>query len=167
MTSQLILVLVLNIGDIKIALNPDAAPKHVEQIRKLVEQNAYDGITFHRVIDGFVAQVGDVQYGHHTSFNASMVGTGGSDLPNIPAEFSNLPHERGAVSMARSNDPNSANSQFFICLADTRFLDGQYTIFGQVIEGMDIVDKIKKGDANSGSVDNPDYIQSAYFQSNS
>ena len=88
MTSQLILVLVLNIGDIKIALNPDAAPKHVGQIRKLVEQNAYDGITFHRVIDGFVAQVGDVQYSHHTSFNASMVGTGGSDLPNIPAEFS-------------------------------------------------------------------------------
>ena len=163
MTSQLILVLALNIGDIKIALNPDTAPKHIEQIRKLVEQNAYDGITFHRVIDGYVAQAGDVKYGRHTSFNASMVGTGGSDLPNIPAEFSNLPHKRGAVSMARSSDPNSANSQFFICLADTRFLDGQYTLFGQVIEGMDIVDKIKKGDAHSGSVDNPDYIQSAYF----
>jgi cyclophilin family peptidyl-prolyl cis-trans isomerase len=163
MTSQLTLVLALNIGDVKIALNPDAAPKHVEQIRKLVEQHAYDGITFHRVIDGFVAQVGDVKYGHHTSFNASMVGTGGSDLPNIPAEFSNLPHKRGAVSMARSNDPNSANSQFFICLADTRFLDGQYTLFGQVIEGMDVVDKIKKGDEHSGPVDNPDYIQSAYF----
>lgn len=159
-----ILVLALNIGTVKIQLLPEAAPQHVEQIQKLVENKEYDGIVFHRVIDGFVAQTGDVKNGHHDNLNANQVGTGGSSLPNIPAEFSHLPHKRGAVSMARSSDPNSANSQFFICLADAGFLDRQYSIFGNVIEGMDVVDRIKKGHPQSGSVENPDYIVTAHLE---
>ncbi|MDC3181131.1 peptidylprolyl isomerase [Gammaproteobacteria bacterium] len=165
MSSTLTLALVLNIGTVKITLNPEVAPLHVAQITQLVNDKAYDGITFHRVIDGFVAQVGDVKHGHFEQLNEQLVGTGGSDLPNIPAEFNDTPHLRGTVSMARSNHPDSANSQFFICLADTRFLDNQYTVFGQVTEGMDIVDKIKKGTDPSGSVSNPDYIINAYIES--
>ena len=158
------LVLILNIGTIKVELLPDVAPKHVEQIQTLVEQKAYDGIVFHRVIDGFVAQTGDVAHGHYEQVNKHLVGTGQSALPNIPAEFSDLSHKRGMLSMARSNDPNSANSQFFICLADVPFLDKQYSIFGKVIEGMDVVDKIQKGDSQSGAVESPDYIKEAYLE---
>jgi peptidyl-prolyl cis-trans isomerase A (cyclophilin A) len=165
MTATVTLALVLNLGTVKIALNPDLAPKHVKQITTLVHDKAYDGITFHRVIDGFVAQVGDVKHGHYESLDPLRVGSGASDLPNIPAEFTDTPHLRGTVSMARSNHPDSANSQFFICLADARFLDNQYTVFGHVTEGMDIIDQIKKGTDSSGSVGQPDYIINAYIES--
>ncbi|UTC24334.1 peptidylprolyl isomerase [Candidatus Comchoanobacter bicostacola] len=158
------LVLVLNIGTIEITLNEDIAPLHVKQISTLATNKSYDGIVFHRVIDGFVAQVGDIQHGHYKNTNHQLIGTGGSDLPDIPAEFNKTPHKRGTVSMARSSDPNSANSQFFICLDDARFLDGQYTVFGEVTTGMDIVDKIKKGAPGSGIVTDPDYIKQAYIK---
>jgi peptidylprolyl isomerase len=141
------LILETKYGKIVIKLRPDLAPKHVAQIKALVARKFYDGIVFHRVIDGFMAQTGDPKGD----------GTGGSDLPNIPAEFTQTPFKRGTLGMARSNDPDSANSQFFICLADAPFLDGKYTVFGEVVSGMDVVDKIKKGDeANNGSVTNPD-----------
>lgn len=152
------LLLELNVGTVVIQLLPDVAPQHVKQIKTLVEQGAYDGIIFHRVIDGFVAQTGDVEFGKYGQVNESKIGTGNSQLPNIPSEFNPIPHKRGAVSMARSQDPNSANSQFFICLENIPFLDGQYSVFGQVIQGMGIVDKIKKGHPQSGKVDNPSYI---------
>ncbi len=136
-------------GRITILLRPDIAPKTVAQIKTLTKRGFYNGLVFHRVIDGFMAQTGD----------PTGTGTGGSDLPDVPAEFSNLPFKRGAVGMARAQDPNSGNSQFFICLADSDFLDGQYTVFGQVVSGMDVVDKIKKGDKdNDGMVTNPDKI---------
>ena len=131
------------------------------QIQTLVENKAYDGVVFHRVIDGFMAQTGDVKYGKHDQLDSYRVGTGGSDLPNIPAEFTATPHVRGAVSMARSNDPDSANSQFFICFEDARFLDKQYSVFGQVIEGMDIVDKIKR--CGTVWICGNDYIKQAYL----
>lgn len=152
------LVLKLNIGTIVIDLLPDVAPKHVQQIQTLVEKGAYDGIVFHRVIEGFVAQTGDVKFGKHDQLNTHQVGMGGSDLPNIPAEFGPITHKRGNVSMARSQDPDSANSQFFICLDNVPFLDGKYSVFGRVKEGLEIVDKIKKGHPQSGTVDSPDYI---------
>lgn len=159
-----ILVLALNVGTVKIELLPDIAPKHVEQIQTLVEQKAYDGIVFHRVIEGFMAQTGDVKYGHYEQLNEHLVGTGQSELNNIPAEFNALSHKRGIVSMARSSDPNSANSQLFICLADATFLDKQYSAFGRVIEGMEFVDQIKKGHPQSGKVNSPDYIVSAHLE---
>ena len=124
-------------------------------------EKKYDGVIFHRVIDGFMAQTGDVQFGNSSSdkFDLVRAGTGGSDLPDLKQEFSNVPHERGTLSMARSSNPNSANSQFFICFQAAPFLDRQYTVFGKVIEGMDLVDKIKRGDENqNGSVENPDKI---------
>ena len=134
-------------GRVTIRLRPDLAPKHVEQIKALVARKFYDGIVFHRVIAGFMAQTGDPKGN----------GTGGSDLPNIPAEFSQTPFKRGTLGMARSQSPNSANSQFFICFGDASFLNGQYTVFGEVTAGMDLVDKIKKGDPNNnGSVSSPD-----------
>ena len=134
-------------GRVTIRLRPDLAPKHVEQIKALVARKFYDGIVFHRVIAGFMAQTGDPKGN----------GTGGSDLPNIPAEFSQTPFKRGTLGMARSQSPNSANSQFFICFGDASFLNGQYTVFGEVTAGMDLVDKIKKGDPNNnGSVSAPD-----------
>ena len=153
------------LGNITIELFETDAPATTANFKQYVEDGFYNGTIFHRVIDGFVAQVGDVKHGHFEQLNEQLVGTGGSDLPNIPAEFNDTPHLRGTVSMARSNHPDSANSQFFICLADTRFLDNQYTVFGQVTEGMDIVDKIKKGTDPSGSVSNPDYIINAYIES--
>ena len=136
-------------GRVVIRMLPDVAPKHVARIKELVRQGFYDGLTFHRVIDNFMAQTGD-PLGN---------GTGGSGK-KIPAEFTNkYSHKRGVVSMARANDPNSADSQFFICLADSAYLDGQYTIWGYVIEGMEFVDNIKKGDTiRNGAVDNPDRI---------
>jgi cyclophilin family peptidyl-prolyl cis-trans isomerase len=133
-------------GKIVIELLPQIAPKHVERIKTLANRGFYDGVVFHRVIDGFMAQTGD----------PTGTGTGGSELPDLKAEFSDEPHIRGAVSMARAASPNSANSQFFIVLKDSRFLDSQYTVFGRVIEGMDVVDKIKKGDGPNGMVRSPD-----------
>ncbi|PDQ20920.1 peptidylprolyl isomerase [Mesorhizobium sanjuanii] len=153
------MIITLKDGDVTIALRPDLAPKHVAQIKKLVRQGAYDNVAFHRVIDGFMAQTGDVKFGNmKNGFNADAVGTGGSDLPDLPAEFSKTEHyERGVVGMARSQDPNSANSQFFIMFAPAPPLDGQYTIVGNVVSGMELVDKIKKGDeANNGTVTEPD-----------
>ena len=144
-------------GRVVIQLRPDLAPKHVAQIEALTKRGFYDGIVFHRVIDGFMAQTGDVQYGK-AGGDLSMAGMGGSGLPDIPAEFSSVPFDRGVVGMARSQDPNSANSQFFIMFAPAPHLDGQYTAFGRVISGMDVVDAIKKGEGGSGSVSDPDVM---------
>ncbi|WP_246677191.1 MULTISPECIES: peptidylprolyl isomerase [unclassified Mesorhizobium] len=153
------MIITLKDGDVTIALRPDLAPKHVAQIKKLVRDGAYDNVAFHRVIDGFMAQTGDVKFGNmKKGFNPEAVGTGGSDLPDLPAEFSQSEQfARGVVGMARSQDPNSANSQFFIMFAPAPNLDGQYTIVGKVVGGMDLVDKIKKGDeADNGTVTDPD-----------
>ena len=148
-------------GVVVIETRPDVAPKHVDQIKKLITDGQYDGVVFHRVIDGFMAQTGDVKFGNSNSdeFNLSRAGMGGSDLPDLNQEFNSLPHDRGTLSMARSSDPNSANSQFFICFKPAPFLDRQYTVFGKVIEGMENVDKIKRGDENNnGAVSDPDKI---------
>ena len=156
-----IMILKLKDGDLKIELFEDIAPNHVKRIKQLAKEGKYDGVVFHRVIDGFMAQTGDVKFGNSTSddFNLKSAGMGGSELPDLKEEFSDLPHERGTLSMARSQDPNSANSQFFICFKEASFLDRQYTVFGKVIEGMEFVDKIKKCDENNnGSVSNPDKI---------
>jgi len=145
-------------GNVVIDLLPDVAPKHVEQIVALAKEGAYDDVIFHRVIDGFMAQTGDVQFGKRGG-DTRMAGVGGSDRPDLPAEFSNRSFARGMVGMARSADPNSANSQFFIMFEPAPHLDGQYTIVGHVLEGMEIVDQIKKGDMRqNGLVDEPDYI---------
>ena len=156
-----IMILKLKDGNVKVELFPDVAPNHVKRIKELAEAGKYDNVVFHRVIDGFMAQTGDVKFGNSSSddFNLSRAGMGGSDLPDLKQEFSNLPHDRGTLSMARSSDPNSANSQFFICFKPAPFLDNQYTVFGKVIEGMELVDKIKRGDeSNNGSVSDPDKI---------
>ncbi len=155
------MILKLKTGDVKIELFQDVAPKHVERIKKLANDGMYDNVVFHRVIDGFMAQTGDVKFGNSSSkdFDLRRAGMGGSDLPDLPSEFNDLPHEKGTLSMARSSDPNSANSQFFICFQAAPFLDRNYTVFGKVIEGMEHVDKIKRGDSNNnGAVDNPDKI---------
>jgi len=143
-----IMILKLKDGDVKIELFDDIAPKHVERIKKLADEGKYNNVVFHRVIDGFMAQTGDVQNGNSSSkdYNLKLAGTGGSSLPNLKQEFNDLPHDRGTLSMARSQDPNSANSQFFICFKASPFLDRQYTVFGKVIEGMELVDKIKRGE---------------------
>ena len=156
-----IMILKLKDGDIKIELFEDKAPNHVKRIKQLAQEGKYNGVVFHRVIDGFMAQTGDVKFGNSTNddYNLSRAGMGGSDLPDLKEEFNDLPHLRGTLSMARSQDPNSANSQFFICFKAAPFLDRQYTVFGKVIEGMEIVDKIKRGDENNnGSVSEPDKI---------
>jgi len=155
-----IMILKLKTGDVKIELFADVAPKHVDRIKKLADDGLYDNVVFHRVIDGFMAQTGDVKFGNSSSknFDLKRAGMGGSDLPDLTAEFSDLPHEKGTVSMARSSDPNSANSQFFICFKPAPFLDRNYTVFGKVIEGMEHVDKIKKGDGQNGAVSDPDKI---------
>ena len=148
-------------GDVKIELFEDVAPNHVKRIKELAEKGMYDNVVFHRVIDGFMAQTGDVKFGKSDSndFDLRRAGMGGSDQPDLKEEFSSLPHDRGTLSMARSSDPNSANSQFFICFKAAPFLDRQYTVFGKVIEGMENVDKIKRGDENNnGSVNDPDKI---------
>ena len=146
-----IMILKLKDGDVKIELFPDKAPNHVKRIKQLAEEGKYDGVVFHRVIEGFMAQTGDVQFANSTNddFNIKRAGTGGSDLPDLKEEFSDLPHLKGTLSMARSQDPNSANSQFFICFEAASFLDKQYTVFGKVIEGMEFVDKIKRGEPAS------------------
>ena len=135
-------------GVVVIETRPDLAPKHVAQIKQLIKEGRYNGVVFHRVIEGFMAQTGDVEFGNSSNdnFNLSRAGTGGSKLPEIPAEFSKANHGRGALSMARSQNPNSANSQFFICFNDCSFLDGKYSVWGEVIEGMDYVDNIKRGE---------------------
>ena len=156
-----IMILKLKNGDVLIELFNDVAPNHVKRFKLLSQEKKYDGVVFHRVIDGFMAQTGDVKFGNSSSndYDLRKVGTGGSGLPDLPSEFNDIPHLRGTLSMARSQDPNSANSQFFICFKDSPFLDRQYTVFGKVIEGMENVDKIKKGDQNqNGSVENPDKI---------
>jgi peptidylprolyl isomerase len=140
------LAIELKDGRVLIALRPDVAPKHVERIKTLAKQGFYDGIVFHRVIEGFMAQTGDPK----------GTGMGGSTLPNLPAEFSKEPFKRGTLGMARTSDPNSANSQFFITFRDTDHLNGQYTVFGKVISGMEFVDKIKRGAPGSGAVTDPD-----------
>tara|TARA_Y100001970_G_scaffold231575_1_gene287904 strand:+ start:3584 stop:4141 length:558 start_codon:yes stop_codon:yes gene_type:complete len=155
-----IMILKLKTGNVKIELFPDVAPNHVSRIKELANSGKYDNVVFHRVIDGFMAQTGDVQYGNSadSKFNLQRAGMGGSELPDLKAEFNNTPHVRGTLSMARSSDPNSANSQFFICFEAAPHLDRQYTVFGKVIEGMDNIDKITKGDGPNGSVSNPDKI---------
>ncbi len=160
-TEENIMILKLKDGDVKIELFANTAPNHVKRIKELADKGKYDNVVFHRVIDGFMAQTGDVQFGNSSlnDFDLRRAGMGGSDLPDLKQEFSNLPHDRGTLSMARSSDPNSANSQFFICFKPAPFLDKQYTVFGKVIEGMEFVDKIKRGDENNnGSVTEPDKI---------
>jgi len=155
-----IMILKLKDGDVKIEMFPDVAPNHVKRITELANNGNYDNVVFHRVIDGFMAQTGDVKFGNTESkdFDLRKAGMGGSDLPDLKQEFNDVPHERGTVSMARSSDPNSANSQFFICFEQASFLDRQYTVFGKVIEGMEFIDMIKKGDGPNGSVSKPDKI---------
>lgn len=146
-------------GTIKIDLLEDVAPKHVEQITALAAEGSYDGVVFHRVIEGFMAQTGDVQYGVAGS-DLSAAGRGGSDRPDLPAEFSDINYDRGVVGMARSTSPNSANSQFFIMFEEGPFLNGKYTVVGRVTEGMDVVDAIKRGQGQSGAVaGTPDVMQ--------
>ena len=150
----------LEYGVVEIELFSDHAPKHVERILTLSKNKEYDGVVFHRVIDGFMAQTGDVEFGNSNkeTFSLDRAGTGSSSLPDLKSEFNNIPHERGTVSMARSSNPNSGNSQFFICLEAAPHLDRQYTVFGKVIKGMEFVDLIKRGDPNSGAVSDPDKI---------
>ena len=155
------MILKLKDGNVKIELFEDVAPNHVKRIKELANSGKYDNVVFHRVIDGFMAQTGDVKFGKFDSgdFDLRKAGMGGSDLEDLKQEFSNLPHDRGTLSMARSSDPNSANSQFFICFKPAPFLDKQYTVFGKVLEGMEFVDNIKRGDEkNNGSVSDPDKI---------
>ncbi|SHH27253.1 peptidylprolyl isomerase [Marivita hallyeonensis] len=139
-------------GTVTIDLFEDVAPQHVEQITALAAQGAYDGVVFHRVIDGFMAQTGDVEFGQIDGGDMRMAGRGGSDRGDLPAEFSDIPFDRGVVGMARSQDPNSANSQFFIMFQEGYFLNGQYTVVGQVTDGMDVVDAIKRGEGRNGAV---------------
>ena len=156
------MILKLKDGDVEIQLFPDVAPKHVERIQKLANDGLYDNVVFHRVIDGFMAQTGDVKFGNSSSkdFDLSRAGMGGSDLPDLKAEFNNMPHVKGTVSMARSSNRDSANSQFFICFEEASHLDRSYTVFGKVIKGMEFVEKIKRGDGPNGSVSDPDKILS-------
>ena len=158
--AQNIMILKLSYGEVEIELYPEKAPNHVQRFKRLAEEGKYNGVVFHRVIDGFMAQTGDVKFGNTNSpeFNLSLAGTGGSDLPDLKAEFTDIAHTRGVLSAARSADPNSANSQFFICFESAPHLDRQYSAFGKVIKGMEFIDKIKKGDPNSGAVSNPDKI---------
>ena len=145
------MILKLKDGDVKIEFFEDKAPNHVKRIKLLAEEGKYDGVVFHRVIDGFMAQTGDVQFGNSSNdnFDIRRAGTGGSDLPDLKEEFNDLPHQRGTLSMTRSQDTNSANSQFFICFKEASFLDRQYTVFGKVVEGMEFIDKIKRGEPAS------------------
>ena len=154
-----IMILKLKTGDVEIELFEDIAPKHVERIKKLANEGKYDNVVFHRVIDGFMAQTGDVQFGK-VERDFSMAGRGGSDMPDLRAEFSNIPFDRGIVGMARAQNPNSANSQFFIMFKEGYFLNGQYTVVGKVVAGMDVIDEIKLGLGSNGSVlGSPDFME--------
>jgi cyclophilin family peptidyl-prolyl cis-trans isomerase len=159
-TEEKKMILKLKDGDVEIELYPKIAPNHVKRFEELASEGKYDGVVFHRVIDGFMAQTGDVKFGNSNSpeYNLDRAGTGGSDLPNLKAEFSDVAHNRGVLSMARSADPNSANSQFFIVFESAPHLDRNYSAFGKVVKGMELIDKIKKGDGSNGSVENPDKI---------
>ena len=161
------LTLELESGPVKIELLPEVAPQHVERVTTLAEQGAYDNVAFHRVIEGFMAQTGDVQFGEVDADGqvGPRAGTGGSDMPDLPAEFSDVPFERGVVGMARSQNPNSANSQFFIMFAPAPHLNGQYTVLGRVVEGMELVDQIKRGSGQGGTVAEPDRIVKATVSS--
>ena len=154
------LIIKLKIGEVKIELLPEVAPKHVEQIKRLARDGAYDNVVFHRVIEGFMAQTGDVQYGDKADgLNLRRAGTGGSKYPDLPAEFSDIPFDRGIVGMARAQNPNSANSQFFIMLENYYGLNGQYTVIGRVLEGMPFVGNIKRGASNNyGAVTDPNHM---------
>ena len=154
------MILKLKDGDVEIELYSKIAPNHVKRFETLANEGKYDGVVFHRVIDGFMAQTGDIKFGNSKSanYNLDLAGTGGSDLPDLKAEFSDVAHNKGVLSMARSSDPNSANSQFFIVFESAPHLDRNYTAFGKVIKGMNFVDKIKRGDGPNGSVDEPDKI---------
>ena len=154
------MIMELKDGVVELELYSDIAPNHVERFKDLAKKGLYDGVVFHRVIEGFMAQSGDVKFGNSNSkdFNLSLAGTGGSDMPDLKSEFSDVPHDRGVLSAARSADPNSANSQFFICFQPAPHLDRQYTVFGKVVKGMEFVDKIKKGEGPNGSVRSPDKI---------
>ena len=154
------MILKIKYGVVEIELYPDKAPNHVKRFKDLADNGKYDGVVFHRVIDGFMAQSGDVKFGNSNNpeFNLSLAGTGGSELPNLKSEFTDTAHTRGVLSAARSSDPDSANSQFFICLDAAPHLDRQYSAFGKVIKGMEFIDMIKKGEPNSGSVVDPDKI---------
>ena len=152
-------------GIIEITLLPDLAPLHVERIKALANDGSYDGVVFHRVIDGFMAQTGDVQFGNNKAFNPDLVGRGSSSLPNLPSEFSDLPFVKGTVGMARSQDPNSANSQFFIMFKPAPHLNNNYTVFGRVSSGMEVLNNIKKGDLKkNGAVINPDIMKKVYIK---
>ncbi|PTW50104.1 MULTISPECIES: peptidylprolyl isomerase [Rhodovulum] len=141
------IIMELKGGRVVIALLPEVAPKHVERMKALARAGDYDNVVFHRVIEGFMAQTGDVEHGNaEKDYNPGRAGTGGSEMPDLPAEFSKLPHDRGTLGAARSSNPNSANSQFFINFADNHFLNGQYTVYGRVIEGMEHVDAITRGE---------------------
>ena len=155
-----IMILKLKNGDVEIELFDDIAPNHVKRFKQLTKEKKYDGVVFHRVIDNFMAQTGDVEYGNSNlpNYDLGRAGTGGSEYPDLKAEFSDVPHERGTLSMARSSNPDSANSQFFICFKATSHLDRQYTVFGKVIKGMEFVDLIKKGEGSNGQVSDPDKI---------
>ena len=140
-------IIELKDGRVVVELLADVAPKHAERMKELARAGAYDNVAFHRVIEGFMAQTGDVAHANmEKDFDIRRAGTGGSDLPDLPAEFSKLPHDRGTIGAARSQNPNSANSQFFINFKDNHFLNGQYTVYGRVIEGMEHVDKIMRGE---------------------
>ena len=155
-----LMILKLKNGEVILELFNDIAPNHVERFKTLASEKKYDGVVFHRVIDGFMAQTGDVQFGNSLSdnFDLRRAGTGASEYPDLKAEFSDIPHEKGTLSMARSSDPDSANSQFFICFEAAPHLDRQYTVFGKVVQGMEFVDLIKRGEGSSGQVSNPDKI---------
>ena len=141
------LIITLKGGDVVVALLPDVAPKHVERMKQLTREGAYDNVAFHRVIEGFMAQTGDVENGNmEKDFNLRRAGTGGSSYPDVPAEFSSLPHDRGTIGAARSSNPNSANSQFFFNFTDNHFLNKQYTVYGRVISGMEHVDALTRGE---------------------
>ena len=151
------LTITLKTGDVVIELADDVAPNHAARLKALADGGEYDNVAFHRVIDGFMAQTGDVQFGDmENGFVPQRAGTGGSSEPDLKAEFSDVPFVRGTVGMARSQNPDSANSQFFIMFDEGSFLNGQYTVVGKVVDGMDLVDQIKRGDPKSGAVDNPD-----------
>jgi cyclophilin family peptidyl-prolyl cis-trans isomerase len=154
------MILKLKDGDVEIELYPKIAPNHVKRFETFANEGKYDGVVFHRVIDGFMAQTGDIKFGNTNlpEFNLDLAGTGGSDLPDLKAEFSDIAHSKGVLSAARSSNPDSANSQFFIVFDSAPHLDRSYTAFGKVIKGMEFVDMIKKGDGPNGSVNNPDKI---------
>ncbi len=151
-------------GVVEIGLRPDVAPQHVARIKELARAGEYDGVAFHRVIEGFMAQTGDVAFGGREAYAGGQAGMGGSDLPDLPAEFSDVSFDRGVVGMARSMDPDSANSQFFIMFAPAPHLDGQYTVVGQVISGQEVIDALTRGVGQGGEVADPDYMARVYVK---